>query len=80
MFKGGKKNFQNILQKKQLEKMKHQKIRFQSFVKGQIIGETGSINRNHLSGECSTGKQMNMTSGWFLLVGYTFRRKLAGVL
>ena len=80
MFKGGKKNFQNILRKKQLEKMNHQKIRFRSFVKGQIIGETGLINKNHLSGECSTGKQMNMTSGRFLLIGFTFRQKLADVL
>ena len=79
MFKGGKKNFQNILRKKKLERMNHQKIRFRSFVKGQIIGETGSINRNHLSGECSTGKQMNMTSGWFLFLGFTFHPKLAVV-
>ena len=75
MFKGGKKNFQNILRKKQSEKMNHQKIRFRSFVKGQIIGETGLINKNHLSGECSTGKQTNMTSGWFLFVGFTFHPK-----
>ena len=65
MFKGGKKNFRNISQNKKLERMSRQKIRFRNFVKDLKIGETGSINRNHLSEECSTGKQMNMTSGWF---------------
>ena len=79
MFKGGKKNFQSILPNKKLERMNHQKIRFRSFVKARIIGETGLLNRNHLSEECLTGKQMNMTSGWFLFVGFTFDPKLADV-
>ena len=65
MFKGGKKNFQNILQNKKLEKTSRQKIKFRNFVKGLKIGGTGSTNRNHLSEECSIGKLMNMISGMY---------------
>ena len=63
MFKGGKKNFRNILQNKKLKKTNHQEIKFQSFVKVHKIGGTGSRNRNHSFEECSIGKQMNMISG-----------------
>ena len=63
MFKGGKKNFRNILRNKKLKKTNHQEIKFQSFVKVHKIGGTGSRNRNHSFEECSIGKQMNMISG-----------------
>ena len=68
MFKGGKKNFRNTLQNKQLEKTNRQKIKFQNFVKGLKTGETGSINRNHSSGECSIGKLMNTISGMYYYI------------